>query len=76
MVLRELEVGQSATVVDVRLPDSEANRLMALGFIPGAAVSCVRSSPLRDPRVYAVDGSEIALRNETAAALVVEPTAP
>lgn len=72
MVLKDLAVGSSATVVEVNLPESEANRLMAMGFIPGAEVKCVRRSPFLDPRIYAVDGSEVALRNETASALVVE----
>lgn len=72
MVLRDLPVGRTAVLGKLELPESEANRLMALGFIPGAEVRCVRRSPFRDPRVYFVDGSEVALRNETAGRLFLE----
>jgi Fe2+ transport system protein FeoA len=34
--------------------------------LPGARVTAGRSAPGGDPRVFRVDGSEIALRRETA----------
>jgi ferrous iron transport protein A len=39
---------------------------MELGFLPGATVVAVRAAPGGDPRVFRVDGAEIALRRETA----------
>jgi Fe2+ transport system protein FeoA len=39
---------------------------MELGFLPGARIVAGRSAPGGDPRVFQVDGSEIALRRETA----------
>jgi ferrous iron transport protein A len=42
---------------------------MELGFLPGARVEAALSAPGGDPRVYRVDGSEFALRRETAARL-------
>jgi ferrous iron transport protein A len=42
---------------------------MELGFLPGATVTAGRSAPSGDPRVFQVDGGEIALRRETAAQL-------
>lgn len=48
------------------LPPDDAARLMELGFLPGSRVLAVRAAPGGDPRVFRVDGAEIALRRETA----------
>jgi Fe2+ transport system protein A len=45
---------------------------MELGFLPGSIVTAARSAPGGDPRVFRVDGSEIALRKETAANLILK----
>jgi Fe2+ transport system protein FeoA len=42
---------------------------MELGFVPGSAVVAALSAPGGDPCVFRVDGSEIALRRDTAAQL-------
>jgi Fe2+ transport system protein FeoA len=49
-----------------------AHRLMELGFLPGMAVTAARCAPGGDPRVFQVDGTEIALRRDTAAGLLVK----
>ena len=41
-------------------------RLLALGFVPGAVVEAVRSAPLGDPVEYRVKGCNISLRKEDA----------
>jgi len=46
---------------------------MELGFIPGTTVIAGRAGPGGDPRVYRVDGSEIALRKETTEHLLLRP---
>ena len=56
------------------LPDDVARRLMELGFLPGQVIVPARSAPGGGPRVYRVDGSEIALRRETAARLILRST--
>jgi len=65
--LSELNVGQSATLVCLDLPDSVQNHLMHMGFVPDALVTVLRRAPAGDPTVFGVDGMEIALRHETAA---------
>ena len=45
---------------------------MELGFLPGMSVTAARCAPGGDPRVFRVDGSEVALRRETAAQLLVK----
>jgi ferrous iron transport protein A len=73
-VLSALKVGQSGVVVALDLPDSVQNHLMHMGFVPDALVTALRRAPAGDPTVYSVDGLEIALRHETAAAIrVCEP---
>ena len=76
--------GASATLVDLRrgdaaildhidLPSEDARRLMELGFLPGTRITAGLSAPGGDPRVFQVDGSEIALRRETAKRLKTRP---
>jgi Fe2+ transport system protein FeoA len=47
---------------------------MELGFLPGAQIQYVRRSPFGDPRVFLVDGSEVALRRETALQILLLPS--
>ena len=54
------------------LPEDVALRLMELGFLPGTTIVGGRAAPGGDPRVFRVDGSEIALRNETARHLLLK----
>jgi len=67
--LMELREGEHGILEALEVPDDIAQRLMELGFIPGSRIVAGRSAPGGDPRVFRVDGSEIALRRETAAAL-------
>lgn len=64
--LSEIGPGESVVIEEVALPESERQLLMRFGFYDGAEVRCSRRAPLGDPIVYSLDGSEIALRAETA----------
>jgi len=64
--LMELREGEQGILEQLDVPMDIARRLMELGFLPGARVTAGRSAPGGDPRVFRVDGSEIALRRETA----------
>ena len=64
--LDQLHRGEEAILDRIELPQPFAQRLMELGFLPGCSVTAALSAPGGDPRVYRVDGSEIALRTETA----------
>jgi Fe2+ transport system protein FeoA len=70
-VLSELKVGESGVLMSLDLPESVQNHLMHMGFVPDALVTSLRRAPAGDPTVYGVDGMEIALRRETAAAIRV-----
>ena len=67
--LVELRRGEHGILDELDLPEDISRRLMELGFIPGCPVMAAMSAPGGDPRVFRVDGSEIALRRETAARL-------
>ena len=69
--LTALKRGESAVLDHIDLPDDEARRLMELGFLPGHTITPAHSAPGGDPRVFQVDGSEVALRRETAVRLIL-----
>ncbi|QOY91816.1 FeoA family protein [Paludibaculum fermentans] len=64
--LADLRDNEEAMLDHIELPTDFALRLMELGFLPGHPVSAAHSAPGGDPRVFRVDGGEIALRRETA----------
>ena len=64
--LSQLAPGETAILDRIELPEDDARRLMELGFLPGHPVTPAHSAPGGDPRVFRVDGSEVALRRETA----------
>ena len=67
----DLKRGESGILDRLDLPEEDARRLMELGFLPGHAVTPAHSAPGGDPRVFRVDGSEVALRRETAMRLIL-----
>jgi len=71
--LSDLPAGAEAILETIELPEEEARHLMVLGFLPGHRIEVGLSAPGGDPRVYRVDGSEVALRRETAARLETMP---
>ena len=73
--LLQLKPGEIGILDRLDVPDDVARRLMELGFLPGHAIRVGKSAPGGDPRVFRVDGSEIALRLETAARLHLRPAA-
>ena len=69
--LVDLRKGDSAVLDRIDLPGEDARRLMELGFLPGHAITPGHSAPGGDPRVFRVDGSEVALRRDTARRLIL-----
>ena len=70
--LTELRRGEHGILDHIDLPEEEARRLMEIGFLPGHSVVPAHSAPGGDPRVFRVDGSEVALRRETARKLILK----
>jgi len=71
LTLADLRTGERCIIDRLDLPEEVARRLMELGFLPGNEVIPARRAPGGGPRVFRVDGSEVALRHETAARLYV-----
>jgi ferrous iron transport protein A len=69
--MSDLKRGESGILDRLDLPEEDARRLMELGFLPGHSVTPAHSAPGGDPRVFRVDGSEVALRRETAMRLIL-----
>lgn len=69
--LTELRRGEHGILDRIDLPEDDARRLMEIGFLPGHTVTPAHSAPGGDPRVFRVDGSEVALRRETARKLIL-----
>ncbi|GAB4252049.1 MAG: hypothetical protein Kow00109_27680 [Acidobacteriota bacterium] len=73
--LSALEPGQKGIVriVSQTLRAPERRRLLDLGLVPGTEVVVELRSPMGDPTAYRVRGAMIALRNDQAAQILVEP---
>ena len=70
--LADLQVGESAVLGDLKLAPAIAEHLMNLGLVPGLVVKVLRSGPGGDPRVYRVDGTEVAIRRDLSQNIDVE----
>ena len=71
--LAEVEVGESARVVELHCEGLTRRRLLDLGVLPGTEVKAVMKSPLGSPVAYNIRGSIIALRSEDTSKIVVKP---
>ncbi len=76
MSLADLQPGALAVIEALHLAETDAHRLMILGFIPDTTVGCAGRSPLGDPVIYRIDGSEVALRRETARHIAIRIESP
>jgi len=71
VTLADLSPGDSGVIQGFTLPNESQEALARFGFILDTEVTFVRRAPMGDPIVYAVDGSEVALRAETARGVLV-----
>lgn len=71
--LFDLSPGQTGVVLDLLIQGLTRRRLLDLGMVPGTRVEAVRRSPAGDPKAYRLRGSVIALREEEAKRILVQP---
>jgi DtxR family Mn-dependent transcriptional regulator len=73
--LHHLRPGQSGRVLELSpaCRGMERRRLLDLGFVPGTVVTVDMISPLGDPRAYRVRGTVVALRQDQARWIRVQP---
>ena len=67
----DLAPGESGILGEFEAEDGLAGRLMEHGFLPGSEVRAVRAAPGGDPKVFSIDGGDVALRLETAQLLLL-----
>ena len=75
MNLRDLQVGQSATVDAVGGEGALRQHFLDMGVIPGARVTLVKYAPMGDPMELRIHGYELTLRLDDAARIRVTPVA-
>ena len=71
--LCDLAVGEIGILQNFDMPQNIAEHLMNLGFVPGLEVLVARSGPGGNPRVYRVDGTDVALRRDLSRCIAVLP---
>lgn len=71
--LSRLAPGEWARVLGVTSQGAMRRRMRELGLLAGAWVECLGKSPLGDPAAYRVRGAVIALRQDDARAVTVQP---
>jgi len=59
-------------MVDLTATGALGQRLMDLGFFPGAKIKVVRNAPLVDPLEIEMEGAFLTLRHEEASFIEVE----
>ncbi len=73
--LTHLKPGQSGevTIISPRCRGPERRRLMDLGILPGTTISAEMTSPTGDPTAYLIRDTLIALRDEQANLIYIQP---
>ena len=63
MTLYDLNIGETALVIDINTDICLKQRLRDIGLIKNSEIKVLHCSPSGDPRAYLIKGSVIALRN-------------
>ncbi len=72
LTVNDLLPGQTSRLLAVLGHDSQAQRMLAMGLLPGTRVEMVREAPLRDPITLRTGGCELSVRRCDAATLTVD----
>ena len=69
--LTSLEVGNTATVAEIKLPPERRGRVLEMGLLVGTGIELVRFAPLGDPVEIRVRGYNLSLRKQDAELILV-----
>ncbi len=72
MTLRELPVGKTSRVLEVKGETRISKRLMEMGIVPGVEVRVIKTAPFGDPMEIRLLGYSLAIRQNEAAAIEIE----
>ncbi|HLP40436.1 MAG TPA: FeoA family protein [Fibrobacteria bacterium] len=64
--LDALKPGQSAVIDGIHADPALRLHLMEMGFVAGSPITFLMSTPFRDPNIYSLRGTSIALRRSEA----------
>ncbi|SVE00462.1 uncharacterized protein METZ01_LOCUS453316 [marine metagenome] len=70
--LSQLDVGESAFLGEMALPEAASMRLQEMGLLPGVSIRLVRRAPLGCPMEFEVAGSRLAIRVSDASNIFVQ----
>ena len=73
MRLRDLHIGQSATITQVGGEGALRQHFLDMGVIPGARVTLEKYAPMGDPMELNIQGYQLTLRLNDASEIQVEP---
>lgn len=71
MKLSQLPCGESAEIYRFETDETMKRRLMDLGAVENSQITCLFTSPGKDPRAYLIKGAVIALREEDASKIYI-----
>lgn len=72
ITLDEIAPGSTCKMTDLTAYGALGQRLMDLGFFPGATIRVVRNAPLVDPVELELEGYHVSIRHEEAKTVEVE----
>lgn len=75
MTLKDLKIGQSATITHVGGEGALRQHFLDMGVIPGAEITLIKFAPMGDPMEFQVHGYELTLRLDDAAQIDIQPIA-
>lgn len=64
--LRQMQIGETATVTAIAAQGELGRRIRDMGLVPGATVEIVGRAPLKDPVALQLQGFTLTLRNNEA----------
>lgn len=71
MTLTQLKKGERAKIIDISLEEIPL-KLIEMGCLPGSMIQLIQIAPLSDPLYLDIDGTQLAIRKETAKHIIVE----
>ena len=74
--LCDLPRGVRAIIHEIQLASGAADQVMLFGFMTGVEIVSGPAGPGGDPRVYRLDGTEVAIRRATARRILVRIPSP
>jgi ferrous iron transport protein A len=71
VTVAQLKIGERAVITDILLEEIPL-KLIEMGCLPGCVVELIQIAPLSDPLYLDIDGTQLAIRKETAKHIIVE----